>query len=236
MGLRKHTLKKTVAFASDGASVMLGKKSGVSEILIKKYPNLIVWHCMNHRLELALGGAIDKVGTVNHFQIFVGKLYSIYSKSTKNQRELAECAKELDQEINKIGKVLGTRWVASSFRAMTATWYGYGALYKSAKVDKTRTSTDRAMYNGLSSKLSSHEFLLNLAIMYDILAELSMLSEALQNQETTVFYADKLIRRSIWFFEGRKEKPGTKTLEAKIAINEGKLGVVSLKENKKPQQ
>lgn len=139
----------------------------------------------------------------------------------------------------KIGKVLGTRWVASSFRAVTATWYGYGALYKhfeSAKVDKTRTSTERAMYNGLSSKLSSHEFLLNLAIMYDILAELSMLSEALQNQETTVFYADKLIRRSIWFFEGMKEKPGTKTLEAKLAINEGKLGVVSLKENKKPQQ
>lgn len=240
--LRKHGFNEEylqqnlVAFASDGASVMLGKKSGVAEMLLKKFPNLLVWHCMNHRLELALSDAIDEVGAVNHFQIFMDKLHSTYSKSTKNQRELAECAKDLDIEINKIGKVLGTRWVASSFRAVTAVWFGYSALYKHfelAKVDKKRSSTERAMYSGLSKKLSSTEFLLDLAIMYDILAELSMLSEALQSQETTVIYADKLIRRSIQFFEVMREKPGTKTLEAKIAIKDGQFGVVPLKENRK---
>lgn len=46
------------------------------------------------------------------------------------------------------------------------------------------------MYNWLSKKLSSTEFILNLAIMYDVLVEFSMLSESLQNQETTVYYAD----------------------------------------------
>lgn len=55
------------------------------------------------------------------------------------------------------------------------------------------------MYSGLSKKLSSTEFILNLAIMYDILAELLMLSESLKNQETNVYYADKLIRRSMRF-------------------------------------
>ncbi|KAK4875078.1 hypothetical protein RN001_011500 [Aquatica leii] len=184
-----------VAFASDGASVMLDKKLGVSEILLKKYYNLIVWHCLNHRLELALCEAIDEVGSVNNFQIFMGKLHSLYSKSTKNQRELADCAHELGIEVNKIGKVLGTRWVASSFRAVTATW------------------------------LSLAEFLMNLAIMYDILAELSMLSESLQNQNTTVVYANKLIKRSIRFFEAMKEKPGTKALEAKISVKEKKFGI-----------
>lgn len=53
--------------------------------------------------------------------------------------------------------------------------------------------------------------------MYDILAELTMVSECLQNREATVVYADKLIRRSIAIFECLKEKPGTKTLEAKRA-------------------
>uniref|UniRef100_A0A6P7G5T1 Uncharacterized protein LOC114334435 n=1 Tax=Diabrotica virgifera virgifera TaxID=50390 RepID=A0A6P7G5T1_DIAVI len=41
------------------------------------------------------------------------------------------------------------------------------------------------MYCALSRQFSSLQFLLNLAIMYDILAELSMLSETLQNRETT---------------------------------------------------
>lgn len=48
-------------------------------------------------------------------------------------------ANEFDQEINKIGKVLGSRWVASSFRAVTTACYGCDALYRhfeSAKVDK----------------------------------------------------------------------------------------------------
>lgn len=85
-------------------------------------------------------------------------------------------ANELDQQINKIGNVLGTRWVASSFRAVTAALYGYGALYRhfeSAKVDKVDRLPNETMYNGLSKKLSSTEFILNLAIMYDVLAELS---------------------------------------------------------------
>lgn len=164
------------------------------------------------------------------------KIYSIYSRSPKNQQELAKCAKDLDQEINKIGKVLGTRWVASSLRAVSATWYAYGALnrhFQSAKVDKDRSSTERSMYVGLLKRCSSNEFLLDLAIMYDVLAELSMLSEALQNQDTTITYAEKLIRRSIRFFEAMKEKSGTKTLEAKIAIKEGSFDSIVLTDNPK---
>lgn len=68
--------------------------------------------------------------------------------------------------------------------------------------------------------------------MYDVLVEFSMLSESLQNQETTVYHADKLIRRSIRFFEEMKEKPGTKTLEAKV-VREGRFSVVPLSETYK---
>lgn len=60
-----------------------------------------------------------------------------------------------------------------------------------------------------------------------------MLSESLQNQETTVNYADRLIRRSIRFFEEMKETPGTKILEAKVAIREGRFSVIPLSETQK---
>ena len=52
--LQKHF----IAFTSDGASVLTGKKSGVMELLMKDFPKLSTWHCLNHRLELAVDDAI----------------------------------------------------------------------------------------------------------------------------------------------------------------------------------
>ncbi|KAG7171321.1 General transcription factor IIH subunit 1-like [Homarus americanus] len=76
-----------VAFASDGASIMLGVKSGVATILKEHYPDVIIWHCLNHRLELAVGDSVTEVHGVNHFQSFMDKLYSVYSRSPLTQRD-----------------------------------------------------------------------------------------------------------------------------------------------------
>ena len=47
------------------------------------------------------------------------KLHSIYSRSPKNQHKLDDCAEE-------IGHV---RWVASSYRTVSAVWNNYQSLY-----------------------------------------------------------------------------------------------------------
>ncbi|KAL4142007.1 hypothetical protein QTP88_004539 [Uroleucon formosanum] len=47
-------LNNCIAFASDGASVMTGKKVGVATKLREKIPNLFTWHCLCHRLELSV--------------------------------------------------------------------------------------------------------------------------------------------------------------------------------------
>lgn len=70
----KHNL---VAFVSDGASNMLGRISGVGNKLQKLYPNVIVWHCCNHRLELQVSDTLKEVQGINHFQLFIEKLYSL---------------------------------------------------------------------------------------------------------------------------------------------------------------
>jgi hypothetical protein len=84
-----------IAFASDGASVMLGKNSGVATRLKTMFPNLVVWHCSNHRLELAVNDVVDEVYGINHFKIFMDKLYTLYHQSPKNQNELREAANSL---------------------------------------------------------------------------------------------------------------------------------------------
>ncbi|KAF3849538.1 hypothetical protein F7725_019257 [Dissostichus mawsoni] len=49
--------KSSIGFCSDGASVMLGVKSGVGKLLQDDFPGIILWHCLNHRLELAVDQA-----------------------------------------------------------------------------------------------------------------------------------------------------------------------------------
>lgn len=236
-GFDNDYLKKNlVAFTSDGANVMLGKRSGVAARFLTEFPNLIIWHCINHRIELALTDAVEEVSGVNHFHSFMDKLYTVYSTSPKNQRQLSECASDLSSQLNKIGRVLNTRWVASSFRTVTAVWFNYRILaahFSSCKDDATRSSTERSTFKGLLNRLTSNQFLLDLAVMYDILCELATLSESLQNRTMTIVKADKLIRRSIRYIQSLKEKPGTRTLEAKIAIKEGVFDSVSLKQNEK---
>lgn len=148
------------------------------------------------------------------------KLYTVYSRSPQNQKELAECAEILEQQVGKVGRVLSTRWVASSFRTVSAVWDNFEALcahFKVAMTDEKRSTSDRMSYRGLLKRLTSKQFLLDLALMNDTLHELALLSECLQKRNASVSYADKLIKRSIRFIDAMGERPGTKVLAAEIA-------------------
>ncbi|KAJ4430074.1 hypothetical protein ANN_22283 [Periplaneta americana] len=113
---RTNHIPSSLSFRID-LQAMLGKQSGVAQKFSSQYPNIIIWHCMNHRLELALADAIDEVGGVNHFQIVLDKLYTLYSRSPMNQRQLAECAVQLDQAMNKIACILTTTVESQSKQA-----------------------------------------------------------------------------------------------------------------------
>lgn len=155
---------------------MLGRKSGVAVRLQSRFPHIVVWHCAAHWLELAVGDVVKEMVAVNHFKMFMDKLYSLYSTSNKNRTELKECADALDVQLCKIGRVLDTRWVASSLRAFEAVWKSYPALHRhftQAAQAPTRDSTTRESYNGLAKRLSSHAFVTILGLMYDALQELS---------------------------------------------------------------
>jgi len=51
-----------VSLTTDGASVMLGKTSGVAALIKTRFPRVIIWHCANHRLELTVGDTLDTMG------------------------------------------------------------------------------------------------------------------------------------------------------------------------------
>ncbi|KAJ4922910.1 hypothetical protein JOQ06_022583 [Pogonophryne albipinna] len=209
-----------IGFCSDGASVMLGVKSGVGKLLQDDFPGIILWHCLNHRLELAVYQALDVTGGTKDFQAFMDSLYSLYSQSPKNMRQLSECAHNLDIALRRIGKVFSVRWVASSWRAVSAVWQSYPALaqhFREASEDDTRDSRERAKFKGLLSKLCSINFLKSLALMADVLTELKNLSEILQNRKTTLPKAHDIMTTYVKRIESFNRYPGQHAVDASQA-------------------
>jgi hypothetical protein len=66
-----------VSVAWDGAAVMCGSSGGVKKLLKEKFSSIIVWHCANHRLKLAVHDAVKTVSEINRFKSFIDKLYML---------------------------------------------------------------------------------------------------------------------------------------------------------------
>lgn len=195
-----------IGACSDGASVMVGIKAGVLTQLKNKFPNIFLWHCMCHRIELAINDAVDSVTQINHVKSFLDKLYSIYHVSAKAQRELAECAQSVESELAKIGRVLDVRWVASSHRSLLAVWKSYAALHKhSTDSDSAKSPKHKATYLGMKNVLESKQFAHSLAVMLDALSAVSELSQALQKESCSLAKAYQLMHRTIRHLKLQKE-------------------------------
>ena len=185
----KYLERNLIAFTSDGASLMMGAIKGVGTILKSKYPQIALWHCLNHRLELAVSDTINAVGGTQPIKDFFCKIYTIYSQSAKMQRDLKIIAAEIDVQLRKVDKILTTRWVASSSRAVESFWRNYPALYKHFPKLSQSNDKHKATYAGLAKRMKTIEFVEDVAIMKDCLGQLSILSESPQKNCTTLLKA-----------------------------------------------
>lgn len=194
IGLDDNILREQfIGFCSDGASCMIGEHKGMVTLLKAKFPLLQTFHCMAHRLELAVKNSVDTVNAVSHFKIYVDELYKVYSMSPKNQRELDAIANSLSIELLKIQKVFDVRWVFSSFVAVKAILRDYSALFahftNCASETSGRTSKERSRYRGLLSKMQSWFFVSEICMLKDALRCLTQLSLYLQSHEANVLNA-----------------------------------------------
>lgn len=73
--------KQLFALGSDGASVMLGCKGGVSKLMKDCVPYLIANHCIAHRLALACGQAANEINYLKKFKSILDQLYRYYQNS-----------------------------------------------------------------------------------------------------------------------------------------------------------
>ncbi|XP_063058141.1 E3 SUMO-protein ligase KIAA1586-like [Engraulis encrasicolus] len=206
-------------------------KSGVLSRLKVDFPQVRFIHCLAHRLELAVSDSLKAVGHCNHFEIFISKLYSIFSQSHKAVRLLSEAAGDLNVELLKIGQIFTIRWVASSFRTLRAVWRNYPALakfFETESKDESQPDRHRKKYLGLLKYFTSANFLSDLGLMKDVLRELQSLSLKLQKRETTIVDSFQFVAQTIEVLTALKVNGGKSTHKAEQAVQAGSFKGVSL--------
>ena len=124
----KFSIPKLVAMGSDGASVMLGKKSGVLALLKEQQPSLIGVHCSAHRLELCYKDAMKKVPMAEKVLTLLTGLYYMYRNSPLNRTNLKNVFRCLSINIKLPNQAGGTRWVGHILRALEHFLDGYPAF------------------------------------------------------------------------------------------------------------
>ena len=126
--------KKVVAFGADGASVNLGKKGRVAALMRKEIPYLVDFHCLPHRLELALFKMQKSCKSVQELYEVMNLVWKTYHYSAKSSRELKALASELGVDAVKPTQVSGTRWLPHVSRALKV-------FIKSGDAKKSEEST-----------------------------------------------------------------------------------------------
>lgn len=188
--------EQLIGFCSDGASNMIGHFRGLATLMARDYPLLSTFHCMAHRLELAIKNAVADVNCMSHFSDLIDSIYRVYSVSPKSQREIDAVAESLSVELLKVRKIFDLRWIFSSFTALRALWRNLPALYKHfslCSTDPARNTKERSKFSGLEKKIKSWLILAQLALLKDCARVLKQLSLYFQKDLSNVIECKEYI-------------------------------------------
>ena len=119
---------KLVGLGSDGAAVMLGRRSGVGVGLAEGHPHVLAVHCRAHRLELSFKDAASKNTCHKKVDSFLLGIYYFYHNSPLNHANLKQSYESLQKPPLMPTRVGGTRWVAHVLKALDHFLRGYPAI------------------------------------------------------------------------------------------------------------
>ena len=218
LGFTETILKeRLIGICTDGASNLQGPMNGALALLKNLIDtDFVIFHCLAHKLELAIHDVLKTVTEVSHFQMFSDSLYSHFSRSPKNQNDLLLVAEALHVQLLKVGRAFDIRWVASSYRCCLAIWQSYPALvehFDKLSSDKDRNAKDKAKGRGMCLKMKKWFFVAELAIILDALEVIRNLSLYFQKRQSSVRTANSEISVAIEMLTALKEQNGLRLKE-----------------------
>jgi hypothetical protein len=227
LGLTVDVLQqRLMGFCTDGASNLLGSVKGALKLFADKIKRSDIFtcsfHCMNHKLELAVHGAVTSTNKVSHLRMFIDTLYAYYSRSPRNCRLLQSVSEELNIVFRKIGKIFDVRWLSSSYNSVDAVFKSLTALATQLDIASDDTQSlqkDRAKAKGMSKKLHSWSFISEIALMRDVLSILRDLSLYLQRRDASFIDAKAHLDSATQMLKSLKAVDGLSMAQVKSDLD-----------------
>ncbi|KAK3086416.1 hypothetical protein FSP39_018175 [Pinctada imbricata] len=202
--------RKLIGLGSDGASVMVGRKTGVATQLKSTNPELINVHCIAHRLALASAQAADAVPYLKKFKAILQQMFKFYQNSAVRMAGLKEFESILGDPAVKLREIADTRWLSHE-NAVTAIRRCLPSLITSLE----REASERmdATAAGLATFVKQPTFICSIAMLSNVLPHLSRLSKAFQRTSVDFTMIDTLVSATQMTLMRMKVAPGQYMLE-----------------------
>ena len=171
-------LTKVMGFGSDGASVMVGSKTGVAVRLKRHNAAMISVHCVSHRLALASAQAADSVPYLEKFKNHLTQIFRYYHYSSVCSASLISMQTLLDDPVLKLKAASNTRWLPHD-QAVSTIWKILSSLV--AHMEQEAETKGDVVALGLISAIKT--FVASIYLFSDILPHLSALSCLFQERD-----------------------------------------------------
>ena len=113
-------------------------------------------------------------------------IFSFYSHSAKQLRELESIADKLKVKLNKFGSLHQCRWVASQLRALNSLHQNYRATCDHFQTLIEEGSKDAAKVSGILIRLRSPKFVTFFLFMRDFIQVIITLSKLFQEENVLI--------------------------------------------------
>ncbi|XP_070559661.1 zinc finger protein 862-like isoform X2 [Ptychodera flava] len=205
------------ALGSDGAAVMVGRRTGVATQLRELNSSMINIHCVAHRLALAAGQAMAGIPYLKRLSSTLQQLFYFYQNSAVRMAGLQEIQKILGSSEVRLKEAKHVRWLSHQ-RAVDAVRRSLSSIIVSLE----RESEERhdATATGLAMFLKQFNFVASILMLSDVLPHLTRLSLMFQKKDVDVTILDTIISSTITAIRTLKTQPGTHTMNVESYLNE----------------
>src|SRR5271156_2631826 len=202
-------------FASDRAPSMLGKRSGLAK-RVQDITTLNVYtiHCLAHKLQLAIGHALQGVDNNLKFKLenFVNGVYSFYyDKSFNRKQSLVETAEAFGKSFNELHYIHPIRWISSEYAAFENMYKLYSVIIQNMQqiIDSNEfTEEVSAKAKGYKATLLQTNFFTTFLFVMDALKILGDVSLKFQKSDSTLIGKETMRSEMFKAIENLKQNNG----------------------------
>ena len=170
---------------------------------------------------MTVHSVVKSINAVSHFKILCEEFHCTHNQASLLQLE--EAARDLSQQIQKIGKLFDVRWLMSSYSAVRALWNDLAQLQlhmTRLADDASLSGKEKAKFRGLKRQLGTSLVIAEIALMKDTLEELSHFSLYLQHRDANILHVGDHLTILIRTLKSMKTDCG-RALKLKMTAVEG---------------